>query len=70
MIWKHILSLLTLASRGLIKFEEEEGEKPSRFFLKLLRDRVQKNYVSCIFNSSGAEVTTQSEIEQAHFDFY
>ena len=48
----------------------EEGEKPSRFFLKSLRNRVQKNHVSCIFNSSGAEVTTQPEIEQAHFDFY
>ena len=48
----------------------EEGEKPSRFFLKLLRHRVQKNRVSCIFNSSGTEVTTQSDIEQAHFDFY
>ena len=43
----------------------EEGEKPSRFCFKLLRNRV-----SCIFNSSGAEVTSQPEIEQAHFDFY
>ena len=48
----------------------EEGEKPSKFFLKLLRNRVQKNHVSCIFNLSGAEVSTQPEIEQAHFDFY
>ena len=30
----------------------------------------KKNHVSCIFNSSGAEVTGQPEIEQAHFDFY
>jgi len=30
----------------------------------------KKNHVSCIFNLSGAEVTTQHEIEQAHFDFY
>ena len=29
-----------------------------------------KNHVSCIFNSFGAGVTTQPEIEQAHFDFY
>ena len=44
----------------------EEGEKPSRFF----HNRVQKNHVSCIFSSSGEEVTTQSEIEQAHSEFY
>ena len=30
----------------------------------------KKSHVSCIFNSSGAEVTSQPEIEQAHFDFY
>ena len=47
-----------------------KGKNPLAFFLKLLRNRVQKNHVSCIFNSSGAEVTTQPEIEQAHFDFY
>ena len=42
----------------------EEGEKPSRFFLNSLRNRVQKNHVTCMLNSSGAEVTTQPEIEQ------
>ena len=48
----------------------EEGEKPSRFFLKLQQSRIQKNYVSSIFNVAGDEVTSQAEIECAHFDFY
>ena len=48
----------------------EEGEKPSKFFLKLETARFLKNRVESIFNAHGIEVASQPEIEQAHFDFY
>lgn len=48
----------------------EEGEKPTKFFLNLEATCAQKNMVKSIFNSDGVEVSSQKEIEQAHFEFY
>ncbi len=48
----------------------EEGEKPSRYFFKLEKERMEKNYVKSIFNSDGVEVFSREEIESAHVDFY
>ena len=48
----------------------EEGEKPSRFFFKLERERYERNRVASILNSVGLEVSDRDEIEQAHVDFY
>lgn len=48
----------------------EEGEKPTRFFFKLERERLEKNDVKSILDPSGTEVFTREAIEQAHFDFY
>ena len=48
----------------------EEGEKPSRFFLKLQSTSAKKNTMSAIFTQSGYEVTSQTDLEQAHFEFY
>lgn len=55
------------------------GKKKKRKNRKLHRDEIRpvnhyvityKNHVLCIFNLSGAEVYTQPEIVQVHFDFY
>ena len=48
----------------------EEGEKPSKYFFRLESNRIEKSLVNSIFNSHGVEVSSQPEIEQAHFDFY
>ena len=48
----------------------EEGEKPTRFFLHLERERIDRNSVSSILNSNGDEVFARAEIERAHVDFY
>lgn len=48
----------------------DEGEKPSRYFFKLERERIDRNMCSSILNSDGVEVFTRSEIERAHMDFY
>ena len=48
----------------------EEGEKPSRYFFKLEKERIAKSEVKLIYNSDGAEVSTREELEQAHIDFY
>ena len=48
----------------------EEGEKPTKYFLKLESSRAQKNSVNSVYNSDGVEVSSQCEIERAHFDFY
>lgn len=48
----------------------EEGEKPSRFFFKLERERVEQYSVTVILDKNGKEVSTPAEIEQAHIDFY
>ena len=48
----------------------EEGERPTRFFFKLERERFERNIVSSIFNSDDVEVFTREEIERAHVRFY
>ena len=48
----------------------EEGERPTRYFFKLQTARAQKCQISSIYDSSGVEVSSQEEIERAHFDFY
>ena len=48
----------------------EEGEKPTKYFFKLESSRARKNSVNSVYNSAGVEVSSQPEIEQAHFDFY
>lgn len=48
----------------------EQGEKPSRFFFKLERERIERNFVKSIFDPNGKEVFTHEEIENAHLHFY
>ena len=48
----------------------EEGERPTRYFFKLQTARAQKSQISSIYDSSGVEVSSQEEIERAHFDLY
>ena len=48
----------------------EEGERPSRYFFRLQSSCVQKSHMPSTFDSSGAVVSSQKEIEQAHVDFY
>ena len=48
----------------------EEGEKPSRYFFSLERERIEKNHLSSILDSDGNEVFTREEIESAHVRFY
>ena len=48
----------------------EEGEAPTRFFLKLASQRFEKSFVSSVLNSDGVEVSTLPEIMKVHEDFY
>lgn len=48
----------------------EDGERPTRFFFKLEKERYEKNEVKSILDSDGIEVFTREEIESAHVDFY
>ena len=48
----------------------ERGEKPTRFFFQLERERSSRSSVSSILNSDDIEVFTRREIEQAHVSFY
>ena len=48
----------------------EEGEKPTRFFFKLERERIERNSVSSVFDCDGTEVFMRDEIARAHVDFY
>ena len=48
----------------------EEGQKPTRYFFKFERERVDCNTVTSIFNSGGMEVFSRAEIEQVHVQFY
>ena len=48
----------------------EEGEKPTRYFFKLERERFERNFISSIFDSDGNEVFTRAEMEEAHVQFY
>ena len=48
----------------------EEGEIPSKFFLRFENDRHAKSFVSSVFNSSGTEVFSLPEMMAAHEAFY
>ena len=48
----------------------ERGEKPTRFFFQLERERSSRSSVSSVLNSDDVEVFTRREIEQAHVSFY
>ena len=48
----------------------EEGEKPSRFFFKLERERLYRNSISSVFDANGTEVFARDEIARAHVSFY
>ena len=48
----------------------EEGEAPTKFFLKLASQKFEKSFVSSVFNSDAVEVSTLPEIMKAHEDFY
>ena len=48
----------------------EEGETPSKYFLRLENDRHMKAFVTSVFNSSGTEVSSLPEIIDAHKVFY
>lgn len=48
----------------------EEGEKPTRYFFKLERERFEKNQVTSILDDTGTEVSSRQEIERAHVAFY
>lgn len=48
----------------------EQGEKPSRYFFKLEKERIAKSEVKSILNSDGFEVSAHDELEAAHMDFY
>ena len=48
----------------------EEGETPSKYFLRVENDRHMKAFVTSVFNSSGTEVSSLPEIIEAHKVFY
>ena len=48
----------------------EDGEIPSKFFLRLDNERHTKSFVSSVYNSASVEVSTLPEIMEAHTKFY
>ena len=48
----------------------EQGERPTRFFFKLERERAERNCVTSILNRDGIVVSSRAEVEKAHVDFY
>ena len=48
----------------------EEGEAPTKFFLKLASQRFERSFVSSVLNSDGVEVSTLPEIMKVREDFY
>lgn len=48
----------------------EEGKTSSSFFLRLEKERHTKTFLSSVFNLSGTEVFSLTEIVEAHEAFY
>ena len=48
----------------------EQGERPTRYFFKLERERLEHNTLTSILDSNDVEVFTRKEIERAHVQFY
>ena len=65
------LKALTLKELGGSKVRSrvqwlEEGERPTRYFFKLERERFERNILTSILDSNDVEVFTRKEIERAH----
>ena len=50
--------------------EDEEGDKPTRFFFRLERKRAKKDIFESLFNESGEEKCSHNDIELILVDFY
>ena len=48
----------------------EEGETPSKYFLRLENEKHAKSFVSSVFNSAGVEVSSLPEMIDVHSTFY
>ena len=48
----------------------ESGEKPTRYFFRLERERFTKNNLTSILDEHNVEVFARDEIAQAHVHFY
>ena len=48
----------------------EEGEKPTRYFFRLERERIEKNRVICMNDSDGNEVSSRADLDRVHVEFY
>ena len=48
----------------------EEGERPSRYFFRLEKERIEKNFVRSIYDHNGSEVFSREDVEHAHVQFY
>ena len=48
----------------------EEGEKPTRYFFRLERERIEKNRVISMHDSNGNEVTSRADLDRVHVEFY
>ena len=48
----------------------EEGEKPSRFFFRLERERIKRNSIFSVLDSNDVEVFSHAEIQKEIARFY
>ena len=48
----------------------EDGEKPTRYFFQLERERVEKNRVALVHDSDGNEVSSRADLDRVHVEFY
>ena len=48
----------------------EEGEKPTRYFFQLERERIEKNRIISMFDSNGNEVSSCADLAKVHVEFY
>ena len=48
----------------------EQGEKPTRYFFRLERERAERNSFVSLFNEDGVEKNEQTDMENILVDFY
>ena len=48
----------------------EEGEKPTRYFFHLERERVEKNRIVSMYDSDGNEVSSRADLDTVQEEFY
>ena len=48
----------------------EEGEKPTRYFFRLEKQRAEKNSFDSIVDTDGSEKTSQADIKRVFKNFY